>query len=214
MRRTSQKKRVLARGDSAVLYLRVSTKDQTKNQSLPTQEVFCRKYCADRGWSILKVFQESASAKSLERYELQEMLEYCRKHRDVRVVVVFSISRASRELTDYYALKAELRSLGIELVSANETIEDTAVGEFHEAVLAANAQFENRQRSARTELGMRHVATHGYWPFKPPVGFLPTVDSQGRKNFKTRFPGGSRNQGSFRTICRRFLVALGRCAAP
>jgi site-specific DNA recombinase len=49
----------------AVIYCRVSTKDQTKNLSLPTQEKACREYCIREGYEVVAVFvEEGESAKT------------------------------------------------------------------------------------------------------------------------------------------------------
>ena len=49
----------------AVIYVRVSTKEQTENLSLPTQLRACEEYCRRQGYEVLKRFhEEGESAKS------------------------------------------------------------------------------------------------------------------------------------------------------
>ena len=49
----------------AVIYCRVSTKEQTKNLSLPTQTKGCRDYCRRHGYAVAREFVEKGeSAKS------------------------------------------------------------------------------------------------------------------------------------------------------
>jgi site-specific DNA recombinase len=56
----------------AVIYVRVSTKEQTENLSLPTQLRACEEYCRRQGYEILERFQEDGeSAKTTDRSELQ-----------------------------------------------------------------------------------------------------------------------------------------------
>ena len=63
----------------AVIYVRVSTKGQTENLSLPTQLRACEEYCRRHGFEILQRFHEQGeSAKTTERSELQNLLKYCR----------------------------------------------------------------------------------------------------------------------------------------
>ena len=42
----------------AVIYVRVSTKEQTENLSLPTQLRACEEYCRHQGYEILERFHE------------------------------------------------------------------------------------------------------------------------------------------------------------
>ena len=49
----------------AVIYVRVSTKEQTENLSLPTQLRACEDYCRRQGYEIVERFhEEGESAKS------------------------------------------------------------------------------------------------------------------------------------------------------
>ena len=67
--------------DGAVIYTRVSTKDQADNNcSLETQQVGCSKYVRQMGFHVVEQFGGTyESAKSLERKEFQRMMTYLRK---------------------------------------------------------------------------------------------------------------------------------------
>ena len=59
----------------AVIYVRVSTKEQTENVSLPTQLRTCEEYCRRQGYEVLERFhEEGESAKSTDRSQLQNLL--------------------------------------------------------------------------------------------------------------------------------------------
>ncbi len=135
----------------AVIYIRVSTKEQTENLSLPTQLRACEEYCHRQGYEVLERFKEEGeSAKTADRPELQRLLKYCRTHKGrVHFVVVFNLTRFAREKYDHFALRSHLKSLGISLRSATEPIDDTATGKLMEGVLASFAQFDNDVRSDR-----------------------------------------------------------------
>ena len=63
----------------AVIYVRVSTKEQTENLSLPTQLRACEEYCRRQGYEVLERFhEEGESAKTTDRSQLQNLLTYCR----------------------------------------------------------------------------------------------------------------------------------------
>ncbi len=158
----------------AVIYVRVSTKEQTENLSLPTQLRACEEYCRRQGYEILERFhEEGESAKTTDRSQLQALLKYCRTHKGkVHFVVVYNITRFAREKYDHFALRALLKSLGISLRSATEPIDDTSTGKLMEGVLAAFAQFDNDVRSDRTRAGMRAALELGRWTFPAPLGYL------------------------------------------
>ena len=158
----------------AVIYVRVSTKEQTENLSLPTQLRACEEYCRREGYEVLERFKEEGeSAKTTDRTELQKLLKYCRTHKGkVHFVIVYNLTRFAREKYDHFALRAFLKSLGISLRSATEPIDDTSTGKLMEGVLAAFAQFDNDVRSERTRAGMQAALEQGRWTFVPPLGYL------------------------------------------
>ena len=97
----------------AVIYCRVSTKEQVDNLSLGTQERVCSEYCQRSGMSVERVFtEEGESAKTTDRPELKQLLEYCRvNHRRLDYLVVYAISRLTRKVEDHVFIKAIWRSM-------------------------------------------------------------------------------------------------------
>jgi len=167
-----------------LMYIRVSTKEQVdEGNSLATQEKLCRKYADSHGLNIVGVFsEEGESAKTINRTELKKMMEYCtvnKKHVDA--ILFYRIDRLSRETSDYLQLKSFFNSLGIQVISASENIEDTPVGRFIENVLAGSAQFDNEVRAERSKNGMIDAVKDGRWPWKAPLGYVNTK-VEGRKN--------------------------------
>src|SRR3989442_13040196 len=166
----------------AVIYIRVSTKEQTENPSLPTQLRACEEYCRREGYEVQDRFREEGeSAKTADRPELQRLLKYCRTHKGkVHFVVVFNLTRFAREKYDHFALRSHLKSLGISLRSATEPIDDTSTGKLMEGVLASFAQFDNDVRSDRTRAGMRAALELGRWTFLAPLGYMNAPRAMGK----------------------------------
>src|SRR5512135_1988839 len=106
----------------AVIYVRVSTKEQTQNFSLPTQTRACEEHCRREGWDVVKIFREEGeSAKTADRTQLKEMLAFCRQNKKrVDFVVVHSLSRFSRDARAHHALTGLLAGFGIALRSVTE----------------------------------------------------------------------------------------------
>ncbi len=158
----------------AVIYCRVSTKEQSKNLSLPTQLRSCRDYCSRQGYGVAQVFEDAGeSAKTTDRPEFQRLLEYCRLNKGrVQFVVVFNLTRFSRNAHDHAVVRALLLRLGVSLRSVSEPIGDDAVGKLTENMLAAIGQFDNDQKAERTKAGMRAALERGQWAWLAPLGYL------------------------------------------
>jgi DNA invertase Pin-like site-specific DNA recombinase len=181
----------------AVIYVRVSTKEQTENLSLATQLKACEDYCDRQAFHILARFREEGeSAKTADRTELQGLLHFCRKNKGaVQFVVVFNLTRFAWDKYDHFALRSHLQSLGISLRSATEPIDDTSTGKLMEGVLAAFAQFDNDCRSDRTRAGMKAALEFGRWVFLAPIGYLNAPRAMGKSLMAEPRAGTARATG-------------------
>lgn len=157
----------------AVLYCRVSTVEQVANLSLPTQEQACRDYAQREGYEVGEVFVDRGeSAKTTARPEFRRLLAYCRQHAGkVQAVIVYGLSRFSRNSADHHTIAAVLRGYGVALRSVTEPIDDSPAGKFMEGICAAMAQFDNDMRADRTKLGMRAALDRGRWVWQAPLGY-------------------------------------------
>src|SRR5438132_14318720 len=79
----------------AVIYIRVSTKEQTENLSLSTQLKTCEEYCERQGFAVVARFREEGeSAKTADRTELQKLLQFGRTNKGrVQSVAGFNVPR-------------------------------------------------------------------------------------------------------------------------
>ena len=158
---------------SAVIYCRVSTKDQVENFSLATQEKACRQFCASHTFDVDKIFvEEGESAKTANRTQFQKALAYCRENKGrVQWLVVYAVSRFARSSHDHLATRALLGKLGVNLRSVTENFDESSVGKFTESIMAAVAQLDNDMRADRTVVGMKEARAAGKWTFKAPLGY-------------------------------------------
>ena len=110
----------------AVIYVRVSTKDQVENFSLATQEKACRDYCAKHGFKADKIFvEEGESAKTVNRLQFQKALTYCRENKGrIKWLVVYAVSRFARSSHDHLQTRALLGGFGVNLRSVTEHFDD------------------------------------------------------------------------------------------
>lgn len=162
----------------AIVYCRVSSKEQTLNLSLPVQEDQCRAYCSLNGWEVDRVFLERGeSAKTADRTELQAALTYLREQNKrsvkVHVFVVANVDRFARDSFDHAIVRRHLASLGVTLRAVSQPIDETPAGKFMEGIFAALSQFDNEVRGGRTKAGMQEALRRGQWVWRPPLGYLP-----------------------------------------
>ena len=158
---------------TAIIYTRVSSKDQVDGFSLESQEKVCREFADKNKLQVLKVFREEGeSAKTADRTQLQAMIRYCQKNRGkIGKLLIYKVDRLSRKNEDYFTLKIIFRNYGLAIQSATEQIEDDPSGKFMEGILASMAEFDNSTRAQRTAEGMRARLLNGLWSWTAPVGY-------------------------------------------
>lgn len=168
------KSEIINNSKRAVIYCRVSTKEQVdEGNSLVTQERLCREYALNQGLEIAEIFIEKGeSAKTADRKELQRMLAYCGDRKEaVNAVIAYKIDRISRNIADYSYIKVKLKRYNIEIKSVSEHFEDTPAGRFMENIIANVSQFDNEVRTERSVGGMREAVQEGRYVWKAPLGY-------------------------------------------
>jgi site-specific DNA recombinase len=157
----------------AVLYVRVSSKEQVDNTSLASQEAACRTWCDERELDVDRVFVEAGeSAKTDDRTEFQRMFRYLETvHDRISHVVVWKFDRLFRNTEDTAIYRRRLRSLGIKEVSVTQPMSDDSTGELMRDVVGSFDAYDNRNRAARALLSMKETFKAGRWVWSPPVGY-------------------------------------------
>ena len=159
----------------AVLYTRVSTAEQAKQQyNLPAQNKKVRDFCAQGGHRVLRLFEDRGESGSVDRPEFQKMLSYCRENRGtVSHLIVADLSRLARNVVDQGTTIFELQQLGITLVSVDEPItDDTAAGRLARNMLGAMNQFFSDSLSERVKFRMKAGLDAGRFLHYAPIGYL------------------------------------------
>jgi DNA invertase Pin-like site-specific DNA recombinase len=157
----------------AVIYCRVSSKEQIDGTSLESQEIACREYAARNRMEIEKIFVERGeSAKFADRTQLLELLAYCRdRGNTIDCLLVWKVDRLARNVGDHFSIKASLLKHNISVVSVTEPIDTKPEGKLLETILAGFAQFDNDIRAARTVQGLRRKIQEGLFPWRAPLGY-------------------------------------------
>jgi site-specific DNA recombinase len=146
---------------SAVIYTRFSPRPNAKDcVSCETQKELCEAFCKAKLWPVVAYDSDAglSGAKYANRPGLQMALHHARKHR--AVLVVYSLSRLSRNLFDTLKITKQIKESGADLASVSEPFDTSnATGELVLQLLAVMAEFERKQISERTSDAMlRHQA--------------------------------------------------------
>ena len=119
---------------TAVIYLRVSTKDQAtrggqaEGFSIPAQREACRRKAAALGAVEIEEFVDRGeSARTARRPELQRMLAYIAEN-PVNLCVVHKVDRLARNRVDDVEINVALTTAGATLGSCSENIDETPSG--------------------------------------------------------------------------------------
>ncbi len=99
----------------AVLYMRVSTAEQSIHNQLAPLEKFAKA----RGWTVVARCSEIVSGVSAKRPALARVLELARR-REIDVVAIWALDRLGRSMDDVVRIVLELGRLNVELVSLND----------------------------------------------------------------------------------------------
>ena len=186
-----------AKVNTAVMYTRVSTKEQAdNNQSLATQTKYIKQYALNNGIEIVGEFGGTyESAKNDERKEFKRMIEFA-KRKKVGNILVFSIDRFSRSGPNAIFIGQQLKQAGIKILSVTQPIDGmTAEGELQQHIYMIFGQYENQQRRQKSMAGTKEMLLRGDWPTKPPFGY--EIIRQGRERRIEVTPEG-------RTLARAF----------
>jgi site-specific DNA recombinase len=184
--RKSEKK-PLRTGKGSVIYTRVSSKEQAEqNTSLDTQKKSCEDYCLKNGYTVKKYFGGTfESAKSDERKEFENLIEYVHKERTVEAIIVYTYDRFSRSGANAAYLTEELSKVGVRLIAASQHVDtSTASGKFHRNMLLMFSQFDNEQRRDKCIAGMVENLRQGYWVSAAPFGYTNLHKKEKARNHK------------------------------
>lgn len=153
---------------SAVLYLRVSTLDQTTaNQERELREVASRIGC-----EIVKVYKDHgiSGAKGRDKRPAFDALCQDATRRRFDIVMAWSVDRLGRSLQDLIGFLSELHSLGIDLFLHQQGLDTTTPsGKAMFQMLGVFAEFERAMIQERVRAGLSRAKAEGKRLGRPPI---------------------------------------------
>lgn len=157
----------------AAAYARYSTDRQTEN-SIEAQLDAISTYCEKNGHIIVSTYVDMAkSATNTDRPDFQRMLSDARAG-VFEAVIIYDISRGSRDVADWFGFRKTMMSLGVQVLSATEKLGDISnpndfLVELINVGLGQHMVLQTRQKSiagvaqkAKTGAFLGGVAPLGY----------------------------------------------------
>ena len=167
------KENIAKKGGRAVIYSRVSSKEQVEGFSLEMQMEKCEAYAERKGYVVVERFGGTyESAKSdKERKEFNKMLKYVKAKRNgIDAVIVYSTSRFSR--TGSTTIIEELKECNIPVLSASADYDPREIsGEMMQGMELLNARFDNAVKSKAVKDAGKRALESGRWISKAPRGY-------------------------------------------
>ena len=167
----------------AVIYTRVSTKEQAENNaSLETQLKYCKQLADKKGLEVIEYFGGTyESAKSDERKEFQKMLNYVKRRSNVGYIIVYSYDRFSRTGANGAYISDQLKKQGIVTISATQEVDtSTSAGSFQQNLYYMFSQFDNELRRDKSVSGMQEKLRKGHWTGAYPFGYTNANPGKGK----------------------------------
>jgi DNA invertase Pin-like site-specific DNA recombinase len=186
----------------AVLYLRVSTIDQTTaNQERELRQI------ADRaGWSIIHVNKDHgiSGAKGRDKRPGFDALHKAAIRREFDVVMAWSVDRLGRSLQDLIGFLSEIHAAGVDLFLHQQGLDTTTPGgKAMFQMLGVFAEFERSIIQERVRAGLRRAVSEGKQLGRPRIA--ADVERRISAALKARDHTGD----SVRKIAARFGVDPG-----
>ena len=144
----------------AVLYLRVSTVDQTT----ANQERELRQIAERVGYDLVKVYKDHGISGAKRRDQRPAFNSMCRAaaRREFDVVMAWSVDRLGRSLQDLIGFLSELHALGIDLFLHQQGLDTTTpAGKAMFQMMGVFAEFERSIIQERVRAGVARAKSEG-----------------------------------------------------
>jgi site-specific DNA recombinase len=159
------------------IWIRVSTEDQAKGDSPEVHETRARAYATAKGWDAVEIY-DLAGLKGWSGKTIKEHPQTKRMLADIRrghiTGLIFSkLARLARNTRELLELADEFRSLQVDMISLQESIDtSTPSGRFFFTLLAAMGQWEREETTDRINSSILIRAKLGKLPNRSvPYGY-------------------------------------------
>ena len=159
---------------NAVAYLRYSSANQADGQSIEYQRDAIRRYAASHNLQIVNEYvDEARTGTNDKRPGFQRMIADAKQFPHWTSVLIFDLSRFSRNATDASVYMGVLEDHGITLISVTQELGSGTEGWLTQYLLNGINEFYSRNLAKHTHAGMTEIAKAGkHNGGTPPLGYL------------------------------------------
>ena len=164
--------------NQTLLYIRVSSKEQEKEGfSLDAQEKLGIDYALRHGLKIVKTWkvQESAWSNKKARTAFDQMIDYAKRHDDIKHIIFDITDRMTRNDFDKIKIFTLIKEHNktIHFSRSNKTLDSNATPEdiFMTDIEVAVAKKQSNDISRKSQMGMLEKAEQGFYPSTAPFGY-------------------------------------------
>jgi site-specific DNA recombinase len=158
---------------TAVIYARVSSREQQQEgYSIDAQLKLARSFASKNGFEVVQEFVDIESAKSAGRREFGNMVEFLRRSKTCRTILVEKTDRLSRNFEDQVVLNR--LDLEIHFVKTGTVLSKNAKAQtkfMHGIELVSSRYYVDNLREDVIK-GMREKAEQGTYPGRAPYGYI------------------------------------------
>jgi len=156
----------------AVLYARVSSREQEEGFSIAAQLKLIKEYAVKNKLKTMNEFIDIETAKQTGRSNFNSMIDFLRDNPEVKNILCEKTDRLYRNFKDY--LTIENLGLRIHLVKENEVLskESKSHQKFIHGIKILMAKNYVDNLSEEAKKGMLQKAHEGYYPSFAPLGYL------------------------------------------
>lgn len=158
--------------EKVVIYARVSSREQqNEGYSIPAQLRLLNDYAQKHGYQVIQEFVDSETAKRTGRTNFGEMLQFLKKNKSVKTILVEKTDRLYRNVKDYIVL--EDLKLEVHLVKEGVILSENSKSQdkFMHGIRVLMAKNYIDNLSEEVKKGMKEKAEQGEWPTTPPYGY-------------------------------------------
>jgi len=153
---------------------RVSSREQEREGfSLEVQEDGLKRYAAQAGGEIVKLFKIAETAsKGEQRKAFRELIAYAKKNAPfLDGLLFYKVDRAARNLFDYVELERLESEYNLPFISVSQPTENTPAGRMMRRTLANMASFYTEQQSVDVREGLSRRVQEGWFIGLAPYGY-------------------------------------------
>ncbi|MEI7752444.1 MAG: recombinase family protein [Candidatus Omnitrophota bacterium] len=159
----------------ALLYVRVSSVQQEEGFSLDAQEKLGHDYALRHTLKIVKSWKVSESAWKDDRVAFNQLVEYAKRHKEIKDIIFDVTDRATRNDFDKLKIWSLVKEFGktIHFARSNKILnhESGSDDEFMLDIEVAVAKKMSNDISRKAKMGMQEKAEQGLYPSTAPTGY-------------------------------------------